>query len=107
MTQDEKLALIAEILRSMDPQAETKREPAPQALPKMRTLPDAVREVQKEDPDTALTLSALRRAVKRGDLPCVKVNTKSLVNMADLYAYLSGTLQSKNTEHGIIRKIGG
>ena len=37
-------------------------------IPRMRTIPKAIDELKKLDPDTALTVTALRRMVKQGKL---------------------------------------
>ena len=56
---------------------------------KMRTLPEAVAILREQDPETAVTLSALRRAVKTGAVPAVMIGTKALVDMDKLETYLS------------------
>ena len=62
-----------------------KPQDKPVSLPQMRTLPKAIEELRKRDPGTSYTLSALRRDVKQGKIPCLTVSTKTLVNMADVY----------------------
>ena len=58
--------------------------------PRMRTIPKAYEEVKHSDPDTALTLRALRRMVNNGELPCVMVGTKRLIDLDLLFNILSG-----------------
>ena len=36
------------------------------ALPRMRTIPQAFKEIKALDPDTSITMSVLRRLVKEG-----------------------------------------
>lgn len=48
-------------------------------IPRMRTLPEAVKEIKQMDEKTALTLSALRRMVNNGDIPCVSIASKRLI----------------------------
>ena len=81
---------------------------------KMRTLPQAIAEIQQLDPGTALTLSTLRLLVKRGELPVVHIRNRQLIDMETLTAYLKGSgaggaakLQTveKTPEKGVIRKI--
>lgn len=48
--------------------------------PRMRTIPKAYEEVKRADPNTSLTLRALRRMVKSGEVPCIMVGTKRLVD---------------------------
>ncbi len=72
-------------------------------MPRMRTLPQAIEELKKNDPGCALTLTALRRAAKTGRLPTVEVGTKRLVDMATLELYLAGSAPDR-TSCGI-RKV--
>lgn len=59
-------------------------------LPRMRTIPKAFEEIKKIDPNTCFTLRALRRMVKVGEIPVVKVsNTKTLINLDLLLSKLS------------------
>ena len=46
------------------------------SLPRMRTVPEAMAEIKKADPETALTLRALRRMVKNGEIPVIMNNTR-------------------------------
>lgn len=48
-------------------------------IPRMRTLPEAVKEIKQMDEKSALTLSALRRMVNNGDIPCVSIASKRLI----------------------------
>ena len=106
MSNDDKLMLIAEILRSMHNESEAQPEPMAPTFPKMRTIPQAIKEIRAEDPGTAVTAAALRRAVKRGELPCVQVESRILVNMADVYEkYLSGRSYKKESAPGTVRKV--
>lgn len=38
-------------------------------LPRMRTAPEAIKEIQEIDPRSSLTLTALRRMMKTGEIP--------------------------------------
>ena len=58
-------------------------------IPRLRTLPQAMEELKKADPDTALTMRALRRMVNTGELPTVAINSKRLINMALLFDHIS------------------
>ena len=83
-------------------------EKAAPMLPQMRTLPQVMTELKRADPETAVTLSALRRAVKQGRIPSVTVESKTLVNMVAVYDYFSGNYTGNNTDtKSGIRKIGG
>ena len=60
-------------------------------VPRMRTVPEAFRELKAADPDTAYTLRALRADVKNGRIPCVPVGdggTKRLINLDQLFEML-------------------
>ncbi|OQB13229.1 MAG: hypothetical protein BWY15_01858 [Firmicutes bacterium ADurb.Bin193] len=78
---------------------------------KIRTIPQAVREIKAADPLTALTISGLRQLVATGKFPCVEVASKRLVDVDKLQAFLSGDyapappapLQEQHI--GVIRKI--
>ena len=79
------------------------------SLPKMRTLPEAIAELKALDENTALTLTALRRKVKTGEIPSVAVGCKRLVCMETLIEYLSHPEQFTplpERESGKIRRIG-
>lgn len=58
-------------------------------MPKMRTLPQAYREIIEQDPNTNFTLRALRRMVKNGEIPTVSVGNKKLLNLDLLLDKLS------------------
>ena len=60
------------------------------SLPRMRTAPEAIREIKKLDPNSAFTLRALRRMMSDGTIPVVYINSKRLVNLDTLFDYLSG-----------------
>lgn len=58
-------------------------------IPRMRTIPQAYLEIKEIDPDTALTLRALRRMVKNEEIPTVNVASKRLINLDLLLDKLS------------------
>lgn len=64
--------------------------------PRMRTIPKAYEEVKRADPNTSLTLRALRRMVNSGEVPCVMVGTKRLVDLDLLFDILSGYNNTAN-----------
>lgn len=57
--------------------------------PRMRTLPKAYAEIIKLDPETSLSMRALRRLVSDGQIPTVKVANKVLINLDLLIQWLS------------------
>lgn len=81
------------------------------SIPRMRTVPEAFRELKKADPDTAYTLRALRADVNNGKIPFVQVGnggTKRLINLDQLFAMLGAPscLPGQNDgETGKIRPV--
>lgn len=72
----------------------------------MRGLQQAAEELKKMDPETALTVSALRRFVKQGAIPSIKIGKKILINMDNLMTFMGGTYEGCSTETaGTIRSI--
>lgn len=70
------------------------------AVPRMRTLPEAYRELKKADPNTAYTLKALRAAVKKGEIPVLTIGSnKRLVNLDTLFEMLSAPSCEGNKAH--------
>ena len=59
------------------------------ALPRMRTIPQAFKEIKALDPDTSITVSVLRRLVKEGTIETVQVANKRLLNLDLLFSRLS------------------
>lgn len=58
-------------------------------MPKLRLLSEAYNEIKKEDPDTALTMNALRCLVKSKEIPTVKIGRKRLIDYEKLIEYLT------------------
>jgi len=77
------------------------------AIPRMRTIPEAYAELKRLDADTAYTLTALRRAVKRGELPVVHVGSKRLLNLDNLLdsLYNPAPTEPLQQSYGTIRRI--
>lgn len=66
----------------------TRRKVVKMNTPRMRTLPEAAAELKRMDNDTAITLTALRRMVKTGELPYISVASKRLINFDRLLELL-------------------
>lgn len=66
-------------------------------MPRMRLLKQAYAEIVADDPDTALTMTALRRLVLSGVIPTVYSGRKRFINMDALMDYLSGAGATKET----------
>ena len=58
-------------------------------MTRMRTIPKAYEEIKALDPNTGLTLRALRKMVKSGIIPSVQIASKTLVNLDLLLEVLS------------------
>lgn len=56
---------------------------------KMRTIPNAYKELLRIDPNTNLSLKMLRKMVKDGEIPSIKVSSKVLINFDLLLDILS------------------
>lgn len=74
-----------------------------QKTPRMRTLPEAVREIKRVDPDSALTLTALRRMVRVGQITCINIASKKLICL-DVLLEMLGKSQETNVN---FKKHGG
>lgn len=59
-------------------------------LPRMRTARGAIEEIKQMDPNTEITESAIRRAMKRGDVRTVANGRKQLVSLDELLKYFGG-----------------
>ena len=55
---------------------------------RLRTLPNAIEELKKDDPKCDLTKTALRRLVKEEKIPYRKAGNKYLVDVDDLISVL-------------------
>lgn len=59
---------------------------------RMRTIDQAAAWLLENDPETALTKTALRRLVVTGKLPSVRVGQKYLISLESLEDYLRGAI---------------
>lgn len=72
----------------------------------MRTIDQTVDHLKAQDPDTALTKTALRRLVIAGTLPSVKIGTKYLIALETLDSYLAGEVfKVHSAAAGAIRPV--
>ncbi len=56
----------------------------------MRTIPQAVEELKRKDPNTPISVGALRRWTKAGKIQTVRLGKFPLINMESLEALLEG-----------------
>ena len=79
------------------------------SVPRMRTISTAFAELRAIDNDTSITESGLRRLVREGKVPSVRVGRKILLNVDILIQFLSNDeVQQKDPEQEYtgIRRIG-
>lgn len=73
---------------------------------RMRTIREASEHITAVDPETALTQTALRRLVKTGAIPSVRIGTKYLVALEAVEEYLQGNQQATaEAAKGVIRPV--
>ena len=68
--------------------------------PRVRGLSEAIKELHTADPDSGFTLHALRQAVNRGDIPCIRCGRRILVNMESVWEYLNGSFDEESVAVG-------
>ena len=54
------------------------------ALPRMRTVKEAMDTIKEADPHTALSEHAIRRLIKAGHIPVVTSGRRFLINLGNL-----------------------
>ena len=61
-------------------------------MARMRTLTETAAYLKEQDPQTAVTLTALRRMVKTGEFPSVTVGVKRLINLDVLISHFGNAI---------------
>jgi len=65
-------------------------------MARIRTIQGCYEEIKAADPNTAVTLRAIRRAVSEGDIPSRRIGSgkgwKYLVNLDEVIMYFSGEI---------------
>ena len=109
---NEKMAIAMDLLKVLTESEDGQKEQAPvkPALPRMRTIPAAMREIKEADPNTGFTINALRCAIKQGKIPSVEVRSKRLVDMDKVYEYMNCALSpemqpDEQPKTGTIRRV--
>ena len=76
--------------------------------PRMRTIGECMKMLREDDPNTAVTLNALRNMVLSNRVPYFSVGNKRLVNYDKLLEILQNPVQHEDVvpAYGKIRKIG-
>ena len=74
-------------------------------MARMRTIDQAAAWIREQDPETALTPTALRRLVTSGQVPSVRVGQKFLVELGEVEAYLRGSVPTPASALPGIREV--
>ena len=74
-------------------------------MPRMRYAAEALEELRRADPQTAVTLNFIRTLIRKGIIPSSKVGRGHMINMDHLEAYLANPtpIESAPDIHGIRR----
>ena len=59
-------------------------------IPKIRTIAEAIEEIKRLDPETAITARFIKEGIADGKIPIIRVGNKMLVNMSSIFAFLEG-----------------
>lgn len=60
-------------------------------MARIRTIPQAVKEIKQKDPGTYINVTLLRKLVKKGIIKTVRVDSAhALINLDELEAFLEG-----------------
>lgn len=72
----------------------------------MRTIDEAAAFLRQADPNTAVTKTALRRLIRSGEIPSVRVGAKYLVDLGALDDFFGGkTTKTQTVQPGAIRPL--
>ena len=75
-------------------------------IPKIRTSAEAIEEIKRLDPETAITARFIKEGIADGKIPIIRVGNKVLVNMASIFAFLEGeAVYETVTPTNCIRRI--
>lgn len=70
---------------------------------RMRLLDEAVQEIKKMDPKSAISKNFVRELALNGKVPCVMAGRKRLINFDALLRYLESPQEESETCPGIRR----
>ena len=74
-------------------------------LPRMRTIPQTVRELKELDKDTAMNEHCLRKLIADGTLPHVRSGRKIFVCLDTVFEYMAHPENLIKTDYTGLRKI--
>lgn len=75
---------------------------------KIRTINEAYEGLKNTDPETAMTLSGLRRLVATGKIPSIRIGRRILIDYGNVLDYLKNPPVDSNVhddDYGMVRKI--
>ena len=76
------------------------------SIPKIRTIAEAIEEIKRLDPETAITARFIKEGIADGKIPIIRVGNKMLVNMSSIFAFLEGeAVYETVTTTNCIRRI--
>lgn len=76
---------------------------------RMRLISDVFKQLKEDDPDTNITMYALRTIVKSGKVSTIQLGRKTLINYDSLLDYLHNGDNKKasvNQTYDTIRRVG-
>ena len=75
-------------------------------MARMRLIKEAYGYIKEQDPNTSLKLTGLKTLINNGDIPCVKIGSKTLVNLDVLDKVLfDGMASEEPTKEVGIRSV--
>ena len=75
-------------------------------MARMRIIADAYRQLKADDPNTAITMSGLRRLVNTRAFAVIRVGRKNLINYDQLQVFLnSPATDAISEQQGQIRRV--
>lgn len=75
------------------------------SLPRMRTIPQVIEELKKQDENTAFCEYYLRKLVRSGEIPHVNAGRKILLCLDTVSEYLRHPSEGENEPENRMRKI--
>ena len=85
--------LAAEVSQYIPPST-----PIPPAIPRMRTVAQAAKQIRLEDPESEITENHIKQLVLNGEIPYTCAGKKKLINYDVLIAYLCSPHEDKQEE---------
>lgn len=74
-------------------------------MARMRTAGKVIELIKEQDPDTEITLHYIRALIKSGEIPCVQVGRKKLVDADAVIAHIAPKDVAPSCSTKGIRKV--